>query len=459
GTTDASRDSKSKKRNKRPPRHSRSRRKNRSRSRHRRRSRSDSKNRRTVRRSGSKKGERRRGRRSSSTSSTYNKRGRSRSLSISRSRRGSRSRSDSRNGDRLARHRSRNSTGERVQPGIDEDSGELLPVLRLRDELLQLFRSNQARLYLVVVCTGETGSGKTTQIPQILLELEQERRRLDPKRRLRRLRVAVTQPRRVAAIAIAQRVAAERGGKVGGEVGYSVRFDDCTTPATEIKYMTDGVLLREFLASPDLDPFGYVVLDEAHVRSVHTDTAAGLLKAALAQRPELTAVVTSATLDVAKFSAYFGGCPTFNIPGRVHDVDIYHSRTRQVMTATGPAAGTRYVEDAIDVVRQIHNTQGPGHVLVFLTGRDEIERVCAVLRKGAGQGNGGEGGRGGEEGARPRLMKVLPLYGALPAEAQAAMFAPVPRGVRKVVVATNVAETSVTVPGVRFVVDAGYVKQ
>ena len=213
----------------------------------------------------------------------------------------------------------------------------------------------------VLVCTGETGSGKTTQIPQYLLELVRERddgdtaasgvrdegedkggeaaasrtdeggdgTPLPPSRK--KLLVAVTQPRRVAATSVARRVADERRCRLGEEVGYSIRFEDRTGPRTRIKYMTDGVLVRECLEDPFLSRYGVVMLDEAHERSIDTDILFGLLKRALARRPDLRAVITSATLDVERFAAFFGGCPFISVPGRTHAVDVYHSKTRQVM--------------------------------------------------------------------------------------------------------------------------------
>ena len=239
-----------------------------------------------------------------------------------------------------------------------EKETEPLPVTLFKEELMKAVRASQ-----VLVCTGETGSGKTTQIPQYLLELVRERdadataaslgskdegegaepapgddgkRNKNERRRGagsssdRKLLVAVTQPRRVAATSVARRVADERGCRLGEEVGYSIRFEDRTGPRTRIKYMTDGVLVRECLEDPHLSRYGVVMLDEAHERSIDTDILFGLLKRALARRPDLRAVITSATLDVERFAAFFGGCPSISVPGRTHAVDVYHSKTRQV---------------------------------------------------------------------------------------------------------------------------------
>lgn len=220
---------------------------------------------------------------------------------------------------------------------IDEQT-EPLPVAMFKDELMKAVKTSQ-----VLVCTGETGSGKTTQIPQYLLELMRERDSdettgntesdeagLHKNAHRRKLMVAVTQPRRVAATSVARRVADERGCRVGEEVGYSIRFEDRTGPRTRIKYMTDGVLVREWLEDPELSRYGVVMLDEAHERSINTDILFGLLKRALARRPDLRSVITSATLDVGRFTAFFNDCPSLSIPGRTHAVDVYHSKTRQV---------------------------------------------------------------------------------------------------------------------------------
>ena len=228
---------------------------------------------------------------------------------------------------------------ENIDESVEE--AEPLPVAMFQDELMKAVRSSQ-----VLVCTGETGSGKTTQIPQYLLELVRERdpdtttelsdsgseRDADSNSKILRgkLMVAVTQPRRVAATSVARRVADERGCRVGDEVGYSIRFDDRTGPRTRIKYMTDGVLVRECLEDPQLTRYAVVMLDEAHERSIDTDILFGLLKRALARRPDLHALITSATLDVGRFTAFFNGCPSISIPGRTHAVDVYHSKTRQV---------------------------------------------------------------------------------------------------------------------------------
>lgn len=385
---------------------------------------------------------------------------------------------------------------------IDKEEQEPLPILAAREDILATLKAHQ-----IVICIGETGSGKTTQLPIYLLNSglfldgevehddgneksktsrgeEDSRQREVRKDRSSRM-IGVTQPRRVAAQTVAKRVAFELGEeKVGGKVGYAVRFDDQTSSSTRIKFLTDGVLVRECLSDPLLTRYAVIMLDEAHERSLHTDVLFGLVKSACRLRPELRVLVTSATLDAHKFSAYLNDCPVFDIPGRVFPVDIYHSKTRQVMTLSGPASNG-YISAAVEIVQRIHRGLEEGHVLVFMTGREDIESTCAQLRNAAE-----------EEGLyfHPRLFKalerrkeeggkaahsfvyrddthllVLPLYGALTSEDQQRVFENFSNRymdeqgrvvkVRKVVVATNIAETSVTVPQVRFVVDCGFVKQ
>ena len=181
----------------------------------------------------------------------------------------------------------------------------------MKKDLLDAIRTNR-----ILVVIGETGSGKTTQMPQYLNEEGFCKRGM---------KVACTQPRRVAAMSVAKRVSEEMGVRLGQEVGYSIRFEDCTSPKTKIKYMTDGMLLRECLMNPSLSQYSIVILDEAHERTISTDVLFGLLKEALMRRKDLRLIVTSATLDAEKFSAYFYDCPIFRIPGRNHPVEIFYS--------------------------------------------------------------------------------------------------------------------------------------
>lgn len=298
-----------------------------------------------------------------------------------------------------------------------------LPVYAMREQLLSAVRDNQ-----FVIVVGETGSGKTTQIVQYLYE--ENFHRGDKI-------IACTQPRRVAAESVAKRVAQEVGCPLGQEVGYTIRFDDRTSPATRIKYMTDGMLQREALLDPQMLKYAVVMLDEAHERTVATDVLFALLKKAARANPDLRVLATSATLDADKFSRYFGGCPVLHVPGRTFPVEIMYSREPE----------PDYVAAALDCVMQIHVAEDSGDILVFLTGQDEIDTCCEALEariKTLGR-------------AVPELL-VLPAYSALPPDQQARIFEPAPPGTRKVVLATNIAETSITIDGIRYVVDPGFVK-
>jgi HrpA-like RNA helicase len=196
---------------------------------------------------------------------------------------------------------------------------------------------------------------KTTKIPQFILDANI----------LQDKRIAVTQPRRVAAITVAHRVADERHSEIGAEVGYTVRFDDTSSDKTKIKFMTDGVLVRECLSDPTLSQYQAIMLDEAHERSIHTDILFGLMKNVCKVRPDLKIIITSATLDAEKFSLYFNKCPVVRVPGRLFPVDIYHSKIRQVMTATGPSSNA-YVASAVSTALKIHSSQVESYVYSML---------------------------------------------------------------------------------------------
>jgi len=299
---------------------------------------------------------------------------------------------------------------------------EFLPVFRVRDELMRVVAENQ-----VVIIVGETGSGKTTQLTQYLHEEGYTSYGA----------VGCTQPRRVAAMSVAARVAAEMGVELGQEVGYAIRFEDATSASTVIKYMTEGVLLRETLREPDLDGYSAIVMDEAHERSVGTDVLMGILCEAVKRRRDLRLLVTSATMDAKRFSDFFGGVPIFTIPGRTFPVEVHYAK----------AVPDDYVEAAVRQVLAIHLGGGPGDVLVFMTGQEDIEATCEALAERVGTLG---------DGVPPLL--VLPMYSALPADLQAKIFQRAASGVRKVVVSTNIAETSLTVDGVVYVVDCGLCK-
>eukprot|EP00850_Spirogloea_muscicola_P010129 SM000058S18559 [mRNA] locus=s58:491455:496651:- [translate_table: standard] len=312
--------------------------------------------------------------------------------------------------------------GQRSKMSIQEQR-QSLPIYKLKNELVQAVNENQ-----VLVVIGETGSGKTTQMTQYLAEAGYTTKG----------KIGCTQPRRVAAMSVAKRVAEEFGCRLGEEVGYAIRFEDCTGPDTVIKYMTDGMLLREILVDEDLVSYSVIMLDEAHERTIHTDVLFGLLKSLMVRRRDLRLIVTSATLDAEKFSSYFFNCPIFTIPGRTFPVEILYTK----------APETDYLDAALITVMQIHLTEPEGDVLVFLTGQEEIDTACQILYervKGLGPNV-------------PELI-ILPVYSALPSEMQTRIFDPAPAGTRKVVVATNIAEASLTIDGIYYVVDPGFSKQ
>ncbi|PON70342.1 RNA helicase, ATP-dependent DEAH box [Trema orientale] len=303
-----------------------------------------------------------------------------------------------------------------------QEERKSLPMYRYRDELLDAIEK-----YQVLVIVGETGSGKTTQIPQYLHEAGYTKRG----------KVGCTQPRRVAAMSVAARVSQEMGVKLGHEVGYSIRFEDCTSDKTVLKYMTDGMLLREFLGEPDLASYSVVMVDEAHERTLSTDILFGLVKDIARFRPDLKLLISSATLDAEKFSDYFDSAPIFKIPGRRYPVEIHYTK----------APEADYLDAAIVTALQIHVTQSPGDILVFLTGQEEIETAEEIMKHRI---------RG--LGTKIAELIICPIYANLPTELQAKIFEPTPEGARKVVLATNIAETSLTIDGIKYVIDPGFCK-
>nr|CAB3237998.1 ATP-dependent RNA helicase DHX8-like [Phallusia mammillata] len=314
------------------------------------------------------------------------------------------------------------SYGKKTELSIIEQR-QSLPIYKLKDQLVQAVEDNQ-----VLIVIGETGSGKTTQITQYIAEAGYTIRG----------KIGCTQPRRVAAMSVAKRVSEEFGCRLGQEVGYTIRFEDCTSQETKIKYMTDGMMLRECLIDFDLSQYSVIMLDEAHERTIHTDVLFGLLKKCVQKRKDLKLIVTSATLDAVKFSEYFFGAPIFTIPGRTFPVEIMYTKDPE----------PDYLDASLITVMQIHLTEPPGDVLLFLTGQEEIDTACEILferMKSLG-------------GDVPELI-ILPVYSALPSEMQTRIFDPAPPGSRKVVIATNIAETSLTIDGIHYVVDPGFVKQ
>ncbi|XP_031492999.1 pre-mRNA-splicing factor ATP-dependent RNA helicase DEAH10-like isoform X1 [Nymphaea colorata] len=336
-----------------------------------------------------------------------------------------------------------------------------LPIASVEQRIVEEVRKNDT---LVIV--GETGSGKTTQLPQFLFNGGFCR---DGKV------IGITQPRRVAAVTVAKRVSEECGVELGQKVGYSIRFEDVTSSATRIKYMTDGMLLREALLDPLLSKYSVVIVDEAHERTVHTDVLLGILKGVQKSRSQevvnkdnvknidnidsnedtsigrgngwkgqaspsgcpLKLIVMSASLDARGFSEYLGGAKAVHIQGRKYPVDILYTYTPQ----------QDYIDAALITIFQIHLEEDSGDILVFLTGQEEIESVERLVLD-----------RCQHLAEDSKKIFTVPIYAVLPSEQQILAFKPAPHGFRKVILATNIAETSVTIPGIKYVVDPGLVK-
>ncbi|XP_030383148.1 probable ATP-dependent RNA helicase DHX35 [Scaptodrosophila lebanonensis] len=310
--------------------------------------------------------------------------------------------------------------------GIEEQR-ERLPIRKYRDQILYCLEN-----YQVVILVGETGSGKSTQVPQYLYEFGWHTKGL----------IGITEPRRVATVTLANRVAQERGELVGDSVGYVVRFLERMSSETKIKYMTEGILLRELLADPLLTQYGVIIVDEAHERNMLTDMVLGLLKKILRKRSNLKLIISSATIDASFFSEFFSW------PGSTRDVSVklsiegrMHAVTKYYLNE--PCAD--YVRETVETVWKLHQKEPFGDILAFLTGQEEVLEALDLLR---------------EYIASSELdnLKVVPMYGSMTSTDQLAVFFTPPKGVRKVVLATNIAETSITIPGIVYVIDCGYVK-
>lgn len=311
---------------------------------------------------------------------------------------------------------------------------ESLPIFKSRSRLLSLIDENQ-----VCIIIGETGSGKTTQLAQYLFE-----NGICADGRM----IGVTQPRRVAAMSVAKRVAIEMNTALGDKVGYAIRFEDYTSSSTRVKFMTDGILLRETLLDPSLEKYSCIIIDEAHERSLNTDVLMGIFKDLLSKRKDIKLIITSATMNAEKFSKYFGQAPKFTIPGRTFPVQLVYSKH--------PVSD--YVESAVSQAVRIHlsNNVDNGDILIFMTGQEDIEATSALIKerllevysKKAGIDNFEEVGD----------LEIFPIYSALPPEVQNRVFRRLETGKRKIVISTNIAETSLTIAGIRYVIDCGYSK-
>ena len=295
---------------------------------------------------------------------------------------------------------------------------EELPVAARREEIAQAIAAGQ----VVIVC-GETGSGKTTQLPKICLELERGVNGL----------IGHTQPRRIAARTVAARIAHELKSPPGHAVGYKVRFSDKVSADTYVKLMTDGILLAETQGDRELRAYDTLIIDEAHERSLNIDFLLGYVKRLLPRRPDLKVVITSATIDAERFSRHFNGAPVIEVSGRAYPVEV---RYRPLASGDGEADDQDIEQAIVDAVDELARERAGGDILVFLPGEREIRDAAEALRK-----------------HHPRGAEILPLFARLSFEEQDRVFKP--HGGRRIVLATNVAETSLTVPGIRYVVDTG----
>lgn len=292
---------------------------------------------------------------------------------------------------------------------------EQLPISEKRADIAELIANNQ-----VVILAGETGSGKTTQLPKICLELGRGIRGL----------IGHTQPRRIAARTVADRIAQELQVPLGDAVGYQVRFTDHVTDSTLIKLMTDGILLAEIQQDPLLLKYDTLIIDEAHERSLNIDFLLGYLKQILAKRPDLKLIVTSATIDLDRFSKHFNNAPVIEVSGRTYPVEVLYRPWHDEFEDL-----TQAIVNAVEEIQSISKGRG-GDVLVFLSGERDIREASHALKK-----------------ANLPHWEIVPLYARLSLEEQNRVFSP-HKG-RRVVLATNVAETSLTVPGIRYVIDPG----
>jgi ATP-dependent helicase HrpA len=297
-----------------------------------------------------------------------------------------------------------------------------LPVVEKRQEIAGLISKHQ----VVIVC-GETGSGKTTQLPKICLDLG---RGIDGM-------IGHTQPRRIAARSVATRIAQELDTPLGDAVGYKVRFNDRTRPETYIKVMTDGILLAETQHDRFLDAYDTIIIDEAHERSLNIDFLLGYLHRLLPKRPDLKLIITSATINPQQFSQHFHDAPIIEVSGRTYPVDVLY---RPLQSEDDPDAEDIEMEEALlAAVDELWREQGPGDVLIFQTGERDIRETAEALRK-----------------HHPPGVEIMPLYSRLSADEQMRVFQPHRKP--RIVLATNVAETSLTVPGIKYVIDPGYAR-
>ena len=302
-----------------------------------------------------------------------------------------------------------------------KEQKESLPIFSVKEDLLNIIRDNK-----VTIIVGETGSGKTTQLTQYLYESGYAKYGI----------IGCTQPRRVAAVCVAKRVSEEMNTDLGDIVGYTIRFEEfINEKTTKIKYMTEGILLRESLTDNELNMYSVIIMDEAHERSLCTDVLFGILKKIIAKRRDLKLIVTSATMNSRKFSSFFGGAPIYQIPGRTFQVTYNYAKSTP----------EDYVDAAVKKAIEVHLQYPQGDILVFMTGQEDIEATCLLLNE-----------RLKQLGENVPKIVILPIYSQLPSDYQARIFQKTKY--RKCIVATNIAETSLTLDGVKYVIDTGLCK-
>ena len=296
-----------------------------------------------------------------------------------------------------------------------------LPITHKKDEIIEAIKKNS-----VVIISGETGSGKTTQIPKFCLEAGQGIKGL----------IGCTQPRRIAAITVARRIAEELNESVGQSVGYKIRFDDKTSDHAYIKMMTDGILLAETQTDRFLNKYDTIIIDEAHERSLNIDFTLGLLKDLVKKRKDLKLIITSATIDTQKFSSAFDNAPIIEVSGRMYPIETLYMPFLNKEDEKQTIEDQGYVEAAADAVNFLVSQSGSGDILVFMPTEQDIGETMELIR-----------------GKHHPGTIVLPLFARLSAKEQSKIFS---RQVeKKIIVATNVAETSLTIPGIKYVVDTG----
>jgi len=309
----------------------------------------------------------------------------------------------------------------RIQNRPSLSYNEALPIVDKKNEIIESIKKNR-----VVIISGETGSGKTTQIPKFCLAAG---RGIDGK-------IGCTQPRRIATTTVARRVAEEIGEELGKSVGYKIRFKDRTHPDAFIKFMTDGILLAETQNDPELNQYDTIIVDEAHERSLNIDFILGILKTLLKQRKGLKLIITSATIDTEKFSRAFDNAPVIEVSGRMYPVEVRYFTDAQEDEEVSELANMEYVETAVQVVDSLQNEASSGDILIFMPTEQDIRETCETI-----------------EGKKYKGVTVLPLFARLSGSEQSRVFSKMSG--RKIIVATNIAETSITIPGIKYVIDSG----